>query len=182
MRSLRAYLAVPAIFRGAALLLLSAATLIFVQIQMRAPMQQESLIAEARYNGLKAQVSQLSARIDSIETYDDMQRQLASVAKRFEANVDRSGVVERLTNLSAQAGTRIIHGASSFGRPRGEIVPVEQDLTIEGSYVALARFFSGLETLETLTLLRSSEFAANPDGTLVRAKIKLVTLNAESAG
>ena len=62
------------------------------------------------------------------------------------------------------------------------MVPVEQDLTIEGSYVALARFFVGLEALETLTLLRSTEFAANPDGSLVRAKIKLVTLNAGGQG
>lgn len=182
MRGLRAYLSVPAVFRGAALLLLSVGALVFVHVEMRAPLQQANTIAEARFERLNRQVSQLRARIDSIETYDGMQAQLASVTERLEAEVDRSGVVERLTELSSQAGTRIVHGASSFGRPRGEVVPVEQDLTIEGSYVALARFFNELETLESLTLLRSTEFAANPDGTLVRAKIKLVTLNTGGAG
>ena len=96
--------------------------------------------------------------------------------------MDRSGVVERLTALSASSGTRIIHGASTFGRPRGEVIPVEQDLTIEGAYSAVSRFMSGLQDLESLTLLRSVELTSNPDGTLVRAKIKLVTLSAEAEG
>lgn len=182
MRTLRAYLAVPMIFRGALLLLVSVAALIFVQVQWRGPALAASTAETASFERLRAEVSQLKARIDSVANHDQMEQRITSVAARFEAEVDRSGVVERLSALSSASGTRIIHGSSTFGRPRGEVIPVEQDLTIEGPYVALARFFAGLERMETLTLLRSADIAANPDGTLVRAKVKLITLSAGTQG
>ena len=178
MRSLRAYLRVPMVFRGAMVLILAVVALIAVQIEWRGPAQAEHAEITAKFERLRTQVGELSARIDSVATHDQMQRQIEAVAKRFEAEVDRSGVVERLSALSSEAGTRIIHGANTFGRPRGDVIPVEQDLTIEGPYVALARFFQGLQEMDTLTLLRSVDIAANPDGTLVRAKVKLVTLSA----
>jgi len=182
MRTLAAYLAVPHVRQGAFLLIAALAALAFVQLEWRGPLTREYAAADSRFRTLQQEVGELASRIESVETFDAMQDQLAEVTLRFEADVDRSGVVERLTALSSEAGTRIIHGANSFGRPRGDVVPVEQDLTVEGPYVALARFLTGLEQVETLTLLRSVEMAANPDGSLVRAKIKLVTLSRAAGG
>lgn len=182
MRTLAAYLAVPHVRQGAFLLIAALAALAVVQIEWRGPLTREHAAAETRFRTLQQDVGELASRIESVETFDAMQDQLAEVTLRFEADVDRSGVVERLTALSSEAGTRIIHGANTFGRPRGDVIPVEQDLTVEGSYVALARFLTELEKVESLTLLRSVEMAANPDGSLVRAKIKLVTLSRQAGG
>lgn len=182
MRTLAAYLAVPYVRQGAFLLLIALAVLAYVEVEWRGPLAREHAAAETRFRTLQQDVAELSARIESVETFDAMRDQLAEVTLRFEADVDRSGVVERLTALSSDAGTRIIHGANTFGRPRGDVIPVEQDMTVEGPYVALARFLTELEQVETLTLLRSVEMAANPDGSLVRAKIKLVTLSRKAGG
>jgi len=182
MKTLAAYLAVPHVRQGSLVLLAALAALAYVQIEWRGPLIREHAAAETRFKAMQQDVAELSARIDSVETFDAMQDKLAEATLRFEADIDRSGVVERLTALSSQAGTRIIHGANTFGRARGDVIPVEQDLTVEGPYVALARFLTELEKVEMLTLLRSVEMAANPDGTLVRAKIKLVTLSQEAGG
>lgn len=182
MKTLRAYLAVPAIGRAVLLLLPALVLLAFVELNWRRPLTVSHESAVAAFEALRAEAAELRARIDSVATYADMESRIEDVAARFEAPVDRSGVVERLTALSSEAGTRIIHGANSFGRPRGDVIPVEQDLTIEGSYADVSRFLEGLQALDTLTLLRSADFSANPDGTLVRAKIKLVTLSAEAKG
>ncbi len=182
MMTLRAYLAVPYVRQAVFFLLAGVALLAFVQTEYRAPLMETYASQTARLAALRSEVGELTARIDSIETYDDMQARIAAVTRKFEADVDRSGVVERLTELSSTSGTRIIHGANTFGRPRDSVVPVEQDLTIEGPYPALAKFLTGLDTLETLTLLRSVEISANPDGSLIRAKLKLVTLNAAAEG
>ena len=177
-----AYLLVPFVRNGALVLVAALVALVFVQVEWRDPLMRDHAAAEARFQALRQEVGELTARIDSVETFDAMERQLAEVANRFEAGIDRSGVVERLTALSSSAGTRIIHGANTFGRARGDVVPVEQDLTVEGTYAALAAFLSGLDRLETLTLLRSVEMAANPDETLVRAKVKLMTLSRDAGG
>lgn len=182
MRTLRSYLAVPYVRQAVLFMLAIGAVLVLVETRYRAPLMAEYAEQMSQFERLSARVGELRARIDSIQTYDDMQAQLAAVTERFEAGVDRSGVVERLTELSAASGTRIIHGANTFGRPRGTVIPVEQDLTIEGPYPALAAFLNGLDTLETLTLLRTVEISANPDGSLIRAKLKLVTLSAEAGG
>lgn len=182
MKALSAYLRVPFVRRGALLLVVLAACLALVQTMWRAPLAQEYAARKAQFATLQTEAAQLRLRIDSISTYDARRAQLERVAERFQAPVDRSGVVERLTALSSRAGTRIIHGANSFGRARGTVVPVEQDLTIEGNYRAVSRFLTDLQTLDTLTLLRQAELTSNPDGTLVRAQIKLVTLSAEAGG
>ncbi len=182
MRALRSYLAVPYVRQAVLLAIVIGVLLGLVETNYRAPLMAEHAKETSAFERLRTRVGELTARIDSIETYDDMEARLATVTARFEAGVDRSGVVERLTQLSTASGTRIIHGANTFGRPRGTIIPVEQDLTIEGPYSALAKFLTGLEMLETLTLLRTVEISANPDGSLIRAKLKLVTLSAEAGG
>ena len=48
-------------------------------------------------------------------------------------------------------------------------------MTLEGSYGQIREFISQLSGIETLTILRAIEMTSNPDGTLVRAKIKLIT-------
>lgn len=84
---------------------------------------------------------------------------------------------ERLGAVSAAAGTRVIHGANSFGEPRAGVVPVLQDLTVEGSYAEVRDVLARVSRMETLTLLDAVEMSANPDGTLVRARLRLVTLS-----
>jgi hypothetical protein len=176
--ALLAYLRVPLLRRSLLATLLFGTIFGAIELGLRRELAGEQSERDRTLSALQNEAAELRARIDAAATFEERSRQLQEVEARFRAPVDRSSVVETLTRLSAESGTRIIHGTNSFGRARGDIVPVEQDLSIEGPYLAITRFLAALSGLETLTLLRSAELAANADGSLVRVKLKLVTLSA----
>ena len=177
MKVLAAYLGVPLIQRAVWLILFGTALLAATEAWFWSPIRDAHTRTKARVIALQTEKATLEARLKAEESYAQTAELLDQIDARLTADIDRSAVVERLTGISAEAGTRIIHGANSFGRPRGSVRPVLQDLTVEGSYAQVGRFLNALPGLETLTLLRSAEFSANPDGTLVRVQMKLVSLS-----
>ena len=177
MKALGAYLAVPVIRQAVLLILFAGALMAATEVWFWFPGRDQHAAVKAEVVALQARKVTLEARLDAVEDHDRTAALLDALDTRLSAAVDRSTVVERLTGISAEAGTRIIHGANSFGTPRGDVRPLLQDLTVEGSYVQIAGFLNALHKLETLTLLRSAEFSANPDGSLVRVQMKLMTLS-----
>ncbi len=176
------YLRVPLIRRGIYLALFAGLLLALTELWFWAPARTAHAEARAEVITLQSELAVAEARIGEIDRYAGMQAMLDTLSTRFAAPIDRSGVVERLTALNTAAGTRIIHGANSFGEPRGGVTPVLQDLTVEGSFEQIHGFLAQLAELETLTLLRRAEFTANPDGSLVRVQLRLVTLSAGADG
>lgn len=181
MTIIRAYLAVPMIGRGVFLIILVIACILGTERWVWGP-------ARAQHKALKQDVIALQnakltnqARVDATADFAQTQAHLSILETKLAASIDRSGVVEILADLSRVSEVQIIHGANTFGRPRDTVRPVLQDLTVEGSYAQVAGFVSQLSQIETLTLLRRAEFSTNADGTLVRAQLKLMTLNERRA-
>ena len=141
------------------------------------PGQARLAAAQEQVVALNRSISGTEARLTLTERYLELSAQVDALEERLSAEVDRSELVERMTALAAASETRIIHGANSFGQPRGGIVPVIQDLTVEGSYENVREFIGRVAGLDTLTLLLSIDFSANPDGTLVRGKMRFMTLS-----
>lgn len=177
MNSIRAYLAVPLIRRGVTFAALALLGLFAAAYWLWSP-------AQAAHQFLKQDVIALQsmklideARVDATESFAQTVGRIAVLEAKLVAPIDRAGVVEIMADLSRQTQVQIIHGANTFGRPRGAVRPVLQDLTVEGSYSEVSDFLGRLGQVETLTLLRRAEFTTNADGTLVRAQLKLMTLN-----
>ena len=181
MKRLTAYLAVPVIYHGIGALLVCVAAFLLLDAAVAGPNQEERESLRSDVLALHAEKRALQTRVDAVITYDERLRAVDAVEARLRAPIDRSGVVQILAELSAVSDTQIIHGANSFGPPRGNLRPVLQDLTVEGSYANIARFIDGIGGIDTLTLLRQADVSANADGTLVRAQLKLMTLSYEVA-
>lgn len=182
IRIVAPYLRVPSIRQGVFVILLLASVLAVTERWLWAPARSAHAERLSEVIALQSQLAVTNARINQVTRYNDMQAMLDTLNTRLAAPVDRSGVIERLSAINTEAGTRIIHGANSFGEPRENIVPVLQDLTVEGPYDSIRTFLNRLAGLETLTLVRQAEFTANPDGTLVRLQMRLVTLSAGTGG
>lgn len=170
---------VPSFRRGLIVLIAAGAAVLAIRNEGLAP-------AEAEFASLRADAIAHQTWLDDIATRqaldEDFRRlnaQLDSMTRRFAASVERSELVERVAAMSARAGTRIIHGANSFGLARNGVVPVLQDITVEGSYSQVRDFIGELAVIETLTLIRNAELTANAEGTLVRAQLRLVTYNGD---
>lgn len=180
-QKLRTYLRVPALRSGVLMTLLAgllAATAVWGYWR---PAQDRRAGLEAQVVALNRAISGTEARLALTDRYLDQSARVDDLTARLAADVDRSQLVQRMTDLAAEAGTRIIHGANSFGTPRDGVIPVVQDLTVEGSYGNVRGFIDLLSGLDTLTLLLSVDFSANPDGTLVRGKMRFITLSEEGA-
>lgn len=174
---LTAHLRVPAIRAGVLVLGVAVLALAAVWPLLLVPTDRAQAAQRERAAGLSRLLAQIEAREAAADRHAALAEEVAALEARLDAPVDRSTLVERMSALSAEAGTRVIHGANSFGEERGGVVPVLQDLTVEGSYAELRDFLGRVAGMETLTLLASLEMSANPDGTLVRARTRFVTLS-----
>jgi Tfp pilus assembly protein PilO len=178
MKQIRAYWAVPVVRRGVWVLISAIALIVLTERIYWQPARAAHSALRDEVIALQSNRTQLQTRVDAVPTYIETMAALDVLEARLAAPVDRSGVVERLADVSTAADTQIIHGANSFGRPRGDIRPVLQDLTIEGGYAQITSFLQGLAQVDTMTLLRSAEFSTNADGSAVRLQLKLMTLSA----
>ncbi|MEO0387318.1 MAG: hypothetical protein AAF281_07275, partial [Pseudomonadota bacterium] len=142
-----------------------------------APAQAELAAARANLAALSGERAALDQRRDLAARYRTLAAEEARLTARLNAGTDRSELVRRFTELSAASGTRIIHGANTLGRERGGLTPVLQDLTVEGSYAEVRQFLAGIDRLATLTVPVSVDMVANAEGTLVRAKLRFMTLS-----
>ena len=172
-----AHLRVPAIRAGAVALALALAGLAVVWPLLLIPAEREHRAQRDRAAGLSRVLSELGERQALAERHRALGAEADALERRLGADVDRSALVERMSAISTAAGTRVIHGANSFGDDRAGVTPVLQDLTVEGSYAQVRDFLARVSALETLTLLMSAEMSANPDGTLVRGRMRYMTLS-----
>ena len=171
------YLRIPVIRNGLALLLIAGPLTGVVWNWMYLPAKADFASARSEMVDRASARSELELRQSMTDRVDELSAQIADLEQKLAAATDRSGLVERLTALSAEAGTRIIHGANSFGTERAGLKPVLQDLTVEGNYNELRAFLDAVDKLETLTMMVSADISANPDGTLVRGRFRFMTLS-----
>ena len=176
-----AHVRVPAIRAGLLTLALALAGLAVVWPLLLLPAERAHAEGRARAAGLARVLTELEGRQALAERHAALAEEARRVEARLGADVDRSALVERMAAISAAAGTRVIHGANSFGEERAGVTPVLQDLTVEGGYAQIRDVLARVSAMETLTLLEAVEMSANPDGTLVRARMRFVTL-AEGRG
>lgn len=172
------YWRIPHLRRGLSLFLLGLFGLYFAWAGLLDPARREHDAVRDRFVRAAAAQADLGARSKGARLFMTRSAQIAALDARLSASVTSSGLVEAFSELSAEAGTRIIHGSNSFGEARGAVRLVIQDLTIEGSYDQLRIFLASVAEIGSLTMLVSAELGANPDGTLVRAQLRFVTLTA----
>jgi hypothetical protein len=178
---LAGHLRIPAIRAGLLVLAVALLGLAVVWPLLLRPAESEHATQRERAAGLSRALTELREREAQAERHARLAAQAEALEARLRAPVDRSALVERMSALSAAAGTRVVHGANRFGEERAGLTPVVQDLTVEGSYAQVRDFLGRVAAMETLTLLDSVEMSANPDGTLVRARARFVTLSEGAA-
>lgn len=178
---IRAYLRVPVLRSGLLVSLLAALVAVATIWGDWLPAQDRQARANAHVIALTRAIAGTEARLALTDRYLELTAQVDRFEALLRTDIDRSQLVERMTALAAAAGTRIIHGANSFGQPRAGFVPVIQDLTVEGAYEDVREFLDLVSDLETFSLLLSAEISANPDGTLVRGKLRFMTVSEENA-
>ena len=175
INTLRGCWRIPAIRRGISLTLLASFCLYVVQGSVLAPAQARLAQYKADAIAVQTRLDNLASRVAMAGDFDRLSAERDALRARFQAGVERSDLVEQFAAMSASSGTRIIHGSNSFGQPLYGVTPLKQDLTVEGSYAQIRAFLQALSQAPTLTLPVSVEFTANDEGTLVRARISLVT-------
>lgn len=162
--------------RGATFALIGAGLSYWVGTEHLAQAQRNFAVArDIRIEAASAQAA-LEARQALSERFLQISAQTDGLEQKFDANMDRSALVERMATLSSETGTRIVHGSNSFGKERLGVTPLLQDLTVEGTYEDIRAFLAAVHRLETLTFVISVELSANPDGTVVRGKMQFMTL------
>ena len=171
------HLRVPAIRAGVLALALALAGLAVVWPVLLIPAERAHAAQRDRAAGLSRVLAELRDRGEAAERFAALSEEADALERRLMADVDRSALVERMSAISTAAGTRVIHGANSFGEARAGVTPVLQNLTVEGSYAEVRDFLARVSAMETLTLLDSVEMSSNPDGTLVRGRMGFVTLS-----
>ncbi len=171
------YLQVPAIGVGVVALALSVAILSFVETRMHRPLVSERDEVRSQLVALQIQFDNTAQRILLAEQFGETKLTLEALDSRLAVDETKTNSVSELAALSQQAGTRIIHGANSLGKPRLDVTPVLQELTLEGDYAAIIRFVDGLSALSRLTLLRQFEINGSSENNRLRAKLSLMTLS-----
>lgn len=178
---LTAYLRVPILRTGILMAILAALLALTAFWGYWQPAQGRLALNQAQVVALNRAIAGTEARLALTDRYIELSAQVDELEGQLAADIDRSELVERMTALASQANTRIIHGTNSFGQPRSGVVPVIQDLTVEGAYADVRDFVERVAGLDTLSLLLSVDFSANPDGTLVRGKMRFMTLAEEGS-
>ncbi|MEM1267663.1 MAG: hypothetical protein AAGI50_16785 [Pseudomonadota bacterium] len=140
------------------------------------PARERADHAQRTLTELTVERSVLEQRRSLAPRYATLSASVVDINDRLAVGADRSSLVRRFTDLSQEAGTRIVHGANSLGTPKGDVVPVLQDLTVEGRYAEIRRFLELVGELESLTLLLSVEITSDPLGARVRARMRFMTL------
>ncbi len=171
------YLQVPSIGVGVVALALSVAILSFVETRMHRPLVSERDEVRSQLVALQIQFDNTAQRILLAEQFGETKLTLEALDSRLAVDETKTNSVSELAALSQQAGTRIIHGANSLGKPRLDVTPVLQELTLEGDYAAIIRFVDGLSALSRLTLLRQFEINGSSENNRLRAKLSLMTLS-----
>lgn len=177
MTRVATYLRVPAVLAGLAVAIVGVTLATAAWWGVRAPAVRAHDAAHADLARIATERAALDRRQELSARYADLGAEADILAARLEAGAERSALVRRFTDLSTSAGTRIIHGANNLGRPREGIVPVLQDLTVEGSYTQVRRFLQSVTALDTLTVPVEIDLSANADGTLVRGNLRFMTLS-----
>lgn len=181
MTTAMTYLRIPHLRRGLVLALIGGGLAAFGWTQSLQPARAAYEAARADAVGRAAEAAALDARRALAGRFETSAQEVEALDAALSAAADRSQLVERMTGLSAEAGTRIVHGSNTLGEPRGGLRPLLQDITVEGSYAQVRAFMAAVAGLETLTILVSVDLSANPDGTLVRGRMRFMTL-AEATG
>ncbi len=180
-QKLLTYLRVPMLRTGLLLTILGAVLTLTATWGYWQPSQGRLSHNQAQVVALNRAISGTEARLALTDRYIELSAQVDELESQLAADIDRSELVEWMTALASEANTRIIHGTNTFGQPRAGIVPVIQDLTVEGAYGDVRDFVEKVAGLETLSFLLSVDFSANPDGTLVRGKMRFMTLAEEGS-
>lgn len=182
MKALYSYLLVPTLRRMAMVALLFLAFFAGIEFGVRRPMVLEQEGATANLAALRLKTDALSDRIQNVNAYARHQNTLNVIEEKLTVDVDRSQITTLLSELATRTNTRIVHGASAVGKPRRGITPIEQDLTLEGTYFAIRQFIIGTAAMETLTIVRRIEMSSSQETSLVRANLKLSTLSVKASG
>lgn len=177
-QTLRGYLRMALIRRSLFLFLLTLCSFLTILELRYGPAQETFTSRKAEAVALQSQIADLELRREMSAQTKALASALTNLRRRFSAKTDRAGLVENMAELAERHSVNIIHGSNSFGRSIGNVKPILQDLTIEGSYPQVRAFLDGIARLNTLTLLRRAEFSGGKDGTKIRVKLKLKTFGA----
>ncbi len=174
--SLLSYLRIPHLRLGLFLAACGSAAVVMAWMLALQPARAAHDAARAALIARSADLAALEARRALADRYFALLSDVDALERALAAAPDRSQLVESLTSLSARAGTRIIHGSNSLGDARDGLRPMLQELTVEGGYDEVRAFLTEVSGLDTLTLPVAVDLNANPDGTLIRGRMRLMTL------
>ena len=171
------YLRVPVVGLGFLMCCFTSGAAVYSGLLVWAPAQQAFEHVRQDVVVAQSKIDSFRNRADLADGFGLLEEQTAGMMLRLSTPVDRAQMVLNLSEIAQASGSSIIHGANSFGESRAGLTPVEQELTVEGSYRSVRLFFSALAGIETFTLVRNFEMSADRSGRQLRVKISLFTLS-----
>ena len=125
---------------------------------------------------LRRDLSEIESRMSQQDNFGLLTEKISNLRLRLNRPSDESIIVEELAAYSAKSQTRILHSETTLGPERDGLRSVLRDLTVEGSYSQVRSFIGLLSEMKTFTLISKLDLSANPDGSIVRARLRIETL------
>ncbi len=130
----------------------------------------------------KEMVNSLRAA-DISRSYSYSAKQIEVLERKLNIEAAQTDLVRYLSTLAIKQNIKIISEVYEEGQVQNGYVPLHLDLNLQGSYSALRRFISGLQSLPTWTYVREGTISGSQEGLgVLKAHLRLVTYRKIKAG
>jgi len=120
---------------------------------------------------------------DISRAYSHSAKQIEVLERKLNIEAAQTDLVKYLSQLAIKQNIKIISEVYEEGQVQTGYVPLHLDLNLQGSYPALRRFISGLQSLPTWTYVREGTISGSQEGLgVLKAHLRLVTYRKIKAG
>ena len=120
---------------------------------------------------------------DINRSYSYSAKQIEVLEKKLNVEAAQTDLVKHLSALAKKQNIKIISEMYEEGQAQKGYVPLHLDLNLQGSYSALRRFISDLQSLPTWTYVREGTLSGSQEGVgVLKAHLRLVTYRKVKTG
>lgn len=156
--------------------LLSLLLCLLVVTQLWYPAHKQVMQVEYKTQKLETEMRALIAQQQLAQQYRETLKAVLALENKLEADTTQARLINNLNALAKRHRVSLISDSSSEGRRRGAIMPLLQDVVIEGRYPGVRRLIQGIDQLPTWTVVQEIIIAAEQkNSATVVGTLKLVT-------
>ncbi len=131
---------------------------------------------DEQINKIRTDISRSMKLTETAIRYKKTAKNVALIEKRLNSDSRQATIIDSLNRLAKRYRVHIIDEAYEEGRGKEHYQPLNHDLTIEGSYLAIRNFLHAIDGLSTWTVIIESKMSLRSnDSRLVIASLRLAT-------